>query len=130
MIPERAHKVVVDESEADVILVGFAIAKAGYLMLQRSYTFDAQDVELGMNRVYLEYTSQNQGDYVNFERVALGRDRLILTLDSPATQQIGSKDFEVLFVLDDLAYQRLRHGLRVLFEGLNVTLEPLVTLQD
>ena len=75
MVRFAAIDVVVDDSDDNFILVGFADEQDGRyrdaLHFQRSYEFDEQDVALGMDQVYVERNGQSQGAYGGIERVEL-----------------------------------------------------------
>jgi hypothetical protein len=117
----HANTVVVDDSDEDYILVGFADEADGRyrdsLVLQRSYEFDEQDVALGMDQVHIERNEQSRGGYGGILRFELRRDRVAVALDSRMAAQLGDDAFEITFAIDEDAFVQLRAGLRAVFRG-------------
>ena len=107
--------------EDGVLLVGFAddeFETTSYITLQRPHEYDAQDVALGMDRVHIERDSQAQSAYGGIEEFVLQRDRAILRLDEATGRKLGgATKLEIRFAIDSDQFDRLRSGLRRLFEG-------------
>jgi hypothetical protein len=116
-----ATDVVVDNGDPDFILVGFESEGSGphrYLMLQRSYEFDEQDIALGMDRVYIEKDSQGNSAYGGVTRFELHRDHALISLDTATARKLGDVvEFEVRFDLEDQRFEELRAGLTEVFKG-------------
>ena len=51
-----------------------------YVILQRAITFDAQDIELGMNNYYFEYSDQSNSGYGVCENVNMENDKVIFNM--------------------------------------------------
>jgi hypothetical protein len=121
MVRFTANTVVVDDSDDDFILVGFADDRDGAqrdaLHFQRSHEFDAQDVALGMNSVYVERNDQSQGGYGGVERVELRPDGLRVVVAGELAHRMGDREFEIAFSLPADEFERLRSGLRKVFAG-------------
>src|SRR5689334_7746324 len=121
MVRFTANTVVVDDSDDDFILVGFADDRDGAqrdaLHFQRSHEFDAQDVALGMNSVYVERNDQSQGGYGGVERVELRPDGLRVVVAGELAHRMGDREFEITFSLPADEFDRLRSGLRKVFAG-------------
>ncbi len=127
MVRFSADIVLVDDSDDDFILVGFADGRAGgsreALHFQRSYEWDEQDVELGMDSVYAERNDQSQGGYGGVERVELHRDRVRVVIGEKLAAGIGDSEFEICVSLPPDEFERLRQGLRTVFAGFDTVVE-------
>lgn len=117
----KANSVVVDDSDAGFLLVGFADEQGGEyleaLHLQRSYEFDAQDAALGMDSVYAERNGQRQGGYGGVERVELYPGRVRVLISGELAVWMGTREFDIGLSLSPSEFERLRDGLRVVFAG-------------
>jgi hypothetical protein len=113
--------VIVDDDDPGLILVGFSSEGLGprrYLMLQRSYEFDEQDVAPGMDRVYIERDSQGYSAYGGIKRFELFRDRALISLEAATARKLGNEaEFEIRFELEDRRFEELRAGLAGVFKG-------------
>lgn len=127
MVRFTANTVMVDDSNENFILVGFADKQDGHyqnvLQFQRSYEFDEQDVALGMNSVYIERNDQSQSGYGGVERVELHADRLRVVIGGLVAQRMGDSEFEIKLSLAPEEFERLRRALRVVFQGFNSLIE-------
>src|SRR5690242_18038434 len=121
MVRFTANTVVADDSDEELILVGFADEQDGAyreaLHFQRGYEFDEQDVELGMDSVYAERNDQSQGGYGGVERVELHPDRVRIAVRGKVAEAMGTTEFDIAFALSSEEFERLREGLRVAFAG-------------
>jgi hypothetical protein len=122
-----ANTVVVDDSDDQFILVGFADEHDGAyresLHFQRSHEFDEQDIALGMDSVYAERNDQSQGGYGGVELVELFRDRMRVAVRGKLAEEMGTTEFHITFVLPSEEFERLRNGLRVVFAGFGSLVE-------
>jgi hypothetical protein len=127
MVRFAANTVVVDDSDEEFILVGFADEKNGHcreaLCFQRSYQFDEQDVALGMDSVYIERNGQGRGGYDAVERVELQPDRVRVMVGSRVVERLGDNEFEIDLSLSPDEFERVRNGLRTVFKGFNTLVE-------
>ena len=127
MVRFTASKVVVDDSDDDFLLVGFAEEHDGecrqQFHFQRAYTFDEQDVALGMNGVYAERNDQSHGGYGGVERVELCPNRVRVVIGGTLATDMGADEFEIMFVLPPDEFERLRAGLRTVFAGFDTLVE-------
>ena len=116
-----ANTVVVDDTNDEFILVGFADEQDDQyweaLHFQRSYEFDEQDVSLGMDHVYVERGIQAGAAYGGINAVELYPDRVRVSLDPCTAAKLGDSVFEISFTLSPPEFERLRAGLRTVFEG-------------
>jgi hypothetical protein len=112
----------------DFLLVAFRDSRAApeqYLMLQRTRAVDAQDLELGMEDVYVERNDQRWSAYGGIRSVLLSRDRLVLEFDDRTTAKLGSHNvIEVHFDLDDARFKAIQDGVAQVFEGRDVLQLP------
>jgi len=122
-----ANTVVVDDSDDEFILVGFADEQDGAyreaLHFQRSYEFDEQDVALGMDSVFAERNDQNQGGYGGVGQVELHPDRVRVVVRGDVAERMGTTELDIAFALPPEEFERLREGLRVVFAGFGSLVE-------
>ena len=127
MVRFTANTVVVDDSDDEFILVGFADEQDGAyreaLHFQRSHEFDEQDVALGMDSVYAERNDQSQGGYGGVERVELHPNRVRVAIGGELAKRMGTAEFDIAFTLPPEEFERLREGLRVVFAGFGSLVE-------
>lgn len=128
MVIHATDVVVDDDGDPGFIVVGFDSEGPGsrrYLMLQRSYEFDEQDIALGMDRVYIERDSQAYSAYGGILRVELHRDRVLMSLDAATARKLGDEaEFEVRFDLEERRFEELRAGLTEVFKGFDCFASP------
>lgn len=121
MIAFIANTVVVDDSDEDFILVGFAHERDGdyheAIHFQRAYEFDEQDTALGMNKVYIERGSQLRSAYGGIESVSLSRNRIQITLSENTARSLGDEEFEISFDVPVAEFRTLLDGLSKVFDG-------------
>jgi hypothetical protein len=122
-----ANTVVVDDSDDEFILVGFADEQGGEyregLHFQRAHEFDEQDIALGHDRVYAERNGQGQGGYGGVERVELHRSRVRVVICGELAEQMGTPEFDIALSLPPAEFEQLRDGLRVVFAGFGSLVE-------
>jgi hypothetical protein len=122
-----ANTVVVDDTDEEFILVGFADERGGAyreaLHFQRSREFDEQDVALGMDSVYAERNDQGQGGYGGVKRVELHPGRVRVVVGGEVAERMGTPEYEIAFALPPEEFERLRDGLRAVFAGLGSLVE-------
>jgi hypothetical protein len=127
MLKFTANLVVVDDSDEEFILVGFADEHGGVprqsLHFQRSHHFDEQDVRLGLDSVYVERNGQGESGYGGVERVELSRHSVRVKIGGPVAEQLGEREFEIGLNLSSRKFQRLRNGLRLVFRGFDILTE-------
>lgn len=127
MIRFAANTVVVDDSNEEFILVGFADEQGGEyreaLHFQRSHQFDAQDVALGMDSVYAE--RNGQGGYDGVERVELHPGRVSVVIGGELVGRMGTPEFDIRVSLNPAEFVHLRDGLRAVFAGFGSLVECL-----
>ncbi|WP_374438289.1 Imm10 family immunity protein [Inhella sp.] len=88
-----------------------------YLMLQHCDEYSEQDVELGMDRVHIEYCGQGWSWYGHIDRAELTRNQLRLQMSQAAAARMGNDGrIEVGFAIDDGLFESLRRALRRTFQ--------------
>jgi hypothetical protein len=116
-----ANTVVIDDSDDEFMLVGFANELDGEYLdaihFQRSCEFDEQDVLLGMNEVYIERGNQAGGAYGGINSVDLYADRIRIVTSGRAAESLGDTEFMIHFTVTEDKLRRLQHGLRTVFNG-------------
>lgn len=124
MVRFTANTVVVDDADEEFILIGFADEQDGQyreaIHFQRSYQFDEQDVELGMDEVYVERGIQAGAAYGGIIKVDLHHDRVLIVVDGATAEKLGDGEFEIVFSVPPREFEELRAGLRKAFAGFDV----------
>jgi hypothetical protein len=107
------------EDSGDYLLIGLVddeFAVGDYLMLQRAYEFDEQDLRLGMNNVYIERNDQRCSSYGGIESFELFPSKLRVRFDTRGTHLMaGVREMEVSF--QEGRYEDLRSALARCFNG-------------
>lgn len=113
--------VAIDADVPTLILVGFESERRGsrhYLILQRSREFDQQDIELGLDAIYIERDDQRHSSFGGITRFELRRDRVRIRLDGVTAEKLGGEaEIEVRFGVDNDQFERLRAALAEVFHG-------------
>jgi len=121
MISCSANSVVVNDSDDEFILVGFAVEADGKhrdaMHFQRPYEFDEQDIELGMDDVSIKRGIQSGSCYGGIDSVILSRNRKHIHLSGNSAQSLGEDHFTMSFAIPDSEFERLAPGLQDIFEG-------------
>jgi hypothetical protein len=120
MIAFHAEQVAVTR-ESGGYVVAWAVADPDaetYLMVQVPGSHDEQDVELGMDDVYIETCGQAWSWYGNIESFELARDRVRVQLSAAAAAQMGDDGrIEATFSVPEETYAELRAALNDVFRG-------------
>ncbi len=121
MVRFHANLVVVDGSDPELIIIGFADEQNDEyreaIQLQRAYEFDEQDVELGMDQIYVERNSQMEGGYGEVVRIGLRPGRVQFTVDNELANHLGGHEFEITFASEPDIYARLEAGIKTMLAG-------------
>lgn len=124
-----ANTVVIDDSDDEFMLVGFADEQDGEyrdaLHFQRSYEFDKQDVSLGMGHVYIERGIQTGSGYGGIDSVDLHTDRIRVVTSGRTAESLGDTEFMIHFTATEDELRRLQHGLRTVFDGFALLTEHI-----
>jgi hypothetical protein len=116
----HANHVSVDDMD-DLWLVGFADKKFGsrdYLMLQRAYIDDEQDISLGMNTYHVERNDQRWSGYGGIRTFELFRDRVIVTFTEKGAIEMGNvSSVEITFQVGAREFAELKERLERIFAG-------------
>ncbi len=119
LISFHATSVAVEEMD-DCGLAGFADEMAEpmrYLLLQRSFEEDEQDVALGMDTYHIECNGQGQSCYGGILCFELRREQVIVSLDPEAASHLGASEIRIGFSVDEPVFERLHQRLQQIFEG-------------
>jgi len=106
--------------EEDAWLVGFSDKEespARYLLLQRAYEFDPQDIQFGMATYHVERDDQSLSCYGGIAVFDLYRDRAVVRLDVEGSQALATLGLDVQFALDDTRFALLQQQLERIFTG-------------
>jgi hypothetical protein len=117
----RFHaKCVAIEDMDDLWLVGFADEKfetRQYLMLQRGYEDDEQDVKLGMDTYHVERDDQRWSCYGGIGRFELHRDHVAVRFNREGAERLEAKRMEITFKIDRSQFQKMVRRLKHIFAG-------------
>ena len=117
----KAKCVVTKHLHGDCHLVGFADQKFDtqlYLMLQRAFEYDEQDVALGMDTYHVEWCGQEHSGYGGISKVVLYPARIEVMFQPQMASELGGVDrLEVEFKLAPARQKTLWKALEVVFEG-------------
>lgn len=117
----EAKCVVTEHPEGDCHLVGFADDKFDtrvYLMLQRAFEHDEQDVELGMDTYHVEWCSQDNSGYGGISQFVLGPDGANVTFEPEAVDELdGMEHLAISFRVSPAEFVTLQEALGRIFEG-------------
>jgi hypothetical protein len=113
--------VAVGHPDDECHLVGFADAKFDtrhYLLLQRAFEHDAQDVELGMDTYHVEWCSTEQSGYGGIARFVLHGARAEIEFEADVAAELEGLDRLVIdFSLPPAEFAALRQALGHVFAG-------------
>jgi hypothetical protein len=117
----HAEFVAVEDPDESCFVVGFTDAPyetQQYLLLQRAFEHDEQDIELGQNTYYVELCSQAQSGYGGISRCDLYRDRMELEFSGDAVAELGGiTDTRITFHLSEIDFAVLHQRLSDIFRG-------------
>lgn len=123
------HVAVTREDWGDLVVLSADedLAAERYLMLQAKDSYDEQDVQFGMDKIYVETCGQGWSWYGNIESFELARGRVLVQLSREAAARMDDDGkVEATFSLDDTRYESLRKTLQRLFQGENYYRERAV----
>lgn len=110
-----AEEVGIEESEFEVLVVGF-YAEENYLMIQKTLgESDEQDADLGMNSYHIERDDQSFGGYGGVENIELSRNRIEVKLDETGKANLDCEAVKVEFEIGDETYETLTEKLKFIF---------------
>ncbi|MBB4128791.1 hypothetical protein GGR77_004122 [Xanthomonas translucens] len=117
----HAGSVAVEHPEGECHLVGFAdqaFDTTAYLLLQRAFAFDEQDVALGMDTYHVEWSGQEISGYGGISQFLLSRSHARITFapDSPMARG-GMAVLTIVFQLVPSEYLALQDALHHIFQG-------------
>jgi hypothetical protein len=107
--------VLIEESDLDILFVGF-YTEENYLMIQQSLgEYDEQDVRLGMNTYHIERDDQSYGGYGGVQQMLLRRNVIEVMLDETGKQNLQCDEIKIDFETDEENYQLLTEKLAYIF---------------
>lgn len=121
----HANCVVSREPEDSYYLVGFADHDIPeyYLMLQRAFEYDDQDIELGMDTYHVEWCNQENSGYGGISRLTLHRHSVDIVFEPLVSAELdGLRQLAISFDLTEDQFHSLTQALQHIFEN-NACLE-------
>ena len=119
----HASCIVHEHPDGECHLVGFADNKHGtelYLMLQRSYEDDEQDIKLGMNTYHVEWCDQGSSSYGGITRFTLKPNAAEVSFEASMAKALGGMDrLSISFQLQAGEQRALKEALSHIFSGSN-----------
>ena len=88
-----ANEIVYEVSEYNSYLVGFADDKnepKEYVIVERALEFDEQDIKLGMDSYYFEYSDQSNSGYGLCDKVILRQNEIVFSAKHKCMDDITS----------------------------------------
>ena len=88
-----ANEIVYEVTEYNSYLVGFADDKnepKEYVIVERALEFDEQDIKLGMDSYYFEYSDQSNSGYVLCDKVILRQNEIVFSAKHKCMDDITS----------------------------------------
>lgn len=117
----RAESVVSEHPDGACHLVGFADKKYDteiYLMLERSYEEEEQDVQLGMNTYHIEWCDQEQSGYGGITQFVLKSSSAEVHFEPNMAESLGGMEHvSISFRLQASEHQALKKTLQRIFHG-------------
>jgi hypothetical protein len=116
----KAKCVVTKHPEGGCHLVGFADQEFDtklYLMLQRAFEYDEQDVASGMDTYHVEWCGQEHSGYGGISKAVLYPSRLEVTFQPQMAEELGGVSrLEIDFEMVPASQRTLRKALEVVFK--------------
>ena len=116
----EAQCVVTEHPDGHCHLVGFADKEFDtriYLMLQRAFEFDEQDVELGMNTYHVEWCGQENSGYGGISQFLLKTSGAEVIFSQEVAEALdGLKNISISFKLEHSEFLALIERLRHIFD--------------
>ena len=88
-----ANEIVYEVTEYNSYLVGFAYDKnepKEYVIVERALEFDEQDIKLGMDSYYFEYSDQSNSGYGLCDKVILRQNEIVFSAKHKCMDDITS----------------------------------------
>ena len=88
-----ANEIVYEVTECNSYLVGFADDKnepKEYVIVERALEFDEQDIKLGMDSYYFEYSDQSNSGYGLCDKVILRQNEIVFSAKHKCMDDITS----------------------------------------
>ena len=88
-----ANDIVYEVTEDNSFLIGFADDKNEpneYVIVDRALEFDEQDIKLGMDSYYFEYSDQSNSGYDLCSKVALHQNEIVFSIKHKCINDITS----------------------------------------
>ena len=88
-----ANEIVYEVTEYNSYLVGFADDKnepKEYVIVERALEFDEQDIKLGMDSYYFEYSDQSNSGYGLCDKVILRQNEIVFSAKHKCMDDITS----------------------------------------
>lgn len=88
-----ANDIVYEVTEDNSYLVGFADDKnepTEYVIVERAFEFDEQDIKLGMDSYYFEYSDQSNSGYGLCSKVIMRQNEIVFSINHKSENDITS----------------------------------------
>jgi hypothetical protein len=111
----ETENVEIEETDPDVLIVGF-YTEDNYLMIQQGLgEYDEQDIRLGMNTYHIERDDQSYGGYGGVSQITLHRNFFEVELDDTGQTNLQCDAVKIDFQTDTAAYELLTQKLKYIF---------------
>ena len=123
LVKFHAKSVVSEHPESECFFVGFAdepVKTINYLLLQRAFEDEEQDIALGHDTYHVELNDQANSGYGGLSTFLLHRNHLELSFASDILDQLdGIVGALITFELSDPQFEQLHEQLKLVFTGSN-----------
>ena len=68
-----------------------------YLMIQKAYKFDEQDIKLGMDAYHIEINGQENSKYRGVKKISRDVNCIVITLDEQLSSFLGNEELVINF---------------------------------
>lgn len=88
-----ANDIIYEVTEDNSYLVGFADDKNDpeeYVIIERAFEFDEQDIKLGMDSYYFEYSDQSNSGYGFCSKVVIRQNEIVFSINHKSENDITS----------------------------------------
>lgn len=102
------------QNDNGVVMVGFAddeFETTEYLLFQRTLEPDAQDCELGQDKIHVQLDSPDQSGYGGVERIQLVGSTVTVDLNPAMSELLGTATIEVNLTEASVDYEVLKEHL-------------------
>ena len=116
----RAKDIFANYDENKVLIIAFSGVvtdnnEPAYFMIQDSIEYDEQDIDLDLNKYYIEKNNQSMGGYGGIKKLKLARNRIQIELDQIGIENLKETNIEIEFECNSVKFKNLENRLERVF---------------